>query len=105
MRLTVDVPATISSNQVTDIIDFGFASGGETNTVSKTVAASWSLNSLTITASITSSITADHDLEDIGVEGVFITSVSNIIDGVSFDVTVNAINNTWGRYNIIATGV
>jgi hypothetical protein len=49
--------------------------------------------------------TADHDPDDYALEGIQ-AYVTNIIDGVSFDLTVSCRAATWGRYviSILGTG-
>jgi len=41
--------------------------------------------------------TADHDLDDVVVEGI-VAYASNIIAGVSYDVVAYAPQGSWGRY-------
>ena len=90
-------------NVVTGTVDFGHAVSGEASTATVTLSATWALNSMTFQSAILSVATADHGAEDIGVEGLY-SSVSNVVNGVGFDVTVTAINDTWGRYTVYATG-
>jgi hypothetical protein len=47
---------------------------------------------------------ADHSVEDALIEGV-VFSVTNIISGVSFDVFAYSANNTWGKYNFVASKI
>ena len=41
--------------------------------------------------------TADHDPDDYVVEGVT-AYISNIVNGVSFDITAGCNDTTWGKY-------
>lgn len=93
-------------NSIQVQVDFGFASGGEGDTASATMAANWVSNNSKFSCSAIGKITADHDIEDPLVEGLN-AYVTNIIPGVSFDVQAYSPNNTWGRYliGVIGTNV
>jgi len=66
-------------------VDFGFASGNEDGTASVTVAASWVTATSRILCSPAAVATADHDPDDIMVEGIM-AYAANIIAGVGFDI-------------------
>ena len=104
-------PTTGTATTATCTVDFGFASGGETDTSSTiTVAAAWVTGTSILTASpVTFSSTgsaganADHDPDDTIVEGI-VAQVQNVVPGVGFDVFATSTNNSWGRYLINIIG-
>lgn len=93
-----------SANKVTAQVDFGFASGNEGDIAKVTVAASWASATSGIICAPLATATADHDPDDYAIEGIT-SYVTNIVDGVGFDIIVAAPHGTWGRYNMQAIGV
>lgn len=85
------------------LVDFGFASGGEGDLASVTVPASWVQANSVISCTPSSLQTSDHDTIDAILDRLIAIS-TNIIPGVSFDIFVTALNGTWGRYYLDASG-
>ena len=86
----------------TGFVDFGFPSGLEDSTASTTVLASWVSDSDNFFVSAVSGI--NHSVEDALLDGVSFC-VLNVINGVSFDVFAYSANNTWGRYDFVASKI
>jgi len=91
-------------NTASGEVDFGYASGGEGNFATVTVAAAWASSASTIICTPKLTATADQDPDDYAVEGLK-AYATNIVDGVGFDIVVMADYATWGRYNVEAIGV
>ncbi len=90
------------TGQVT--VDFGHASGGESDLANITVTATWVTNSSVILCNAAGVTTPDHDGEDAALEGI--TAVAaNLNEGVGFDVIARAPEGSWGRFNINIMGV
>lgn len=83
-------------------VDFGFASGQEGDVATLTVSTTWATTSAIITCVPFSGTTADHDPDDVAIEGIT-AYATNIIADTSFDLIVNAPQNSWGRYLINST--
>lgn len=84
-------------------VDFGHATGGETDMATVTVAAPWVTADSTIMCAPAAVATDDHDPHDVIIERIT-AYPSNIVPGVSFDIIAFAPNNSWGRYVINAMG-
>lgn len=83
------------------VVDFGFATGEEGDVATVTVAAPTVTADQNIICSALATPTADHDPDDVVVEGI-VVAANNIVPGVGFDITATAVNNSWGRYNVVA---
>jgi hypothetical protein len=86
---------------VTGEVDFGFPSGGEGDIATVTIPTTGVTALSNIVCSVLASASLDHDPQDASVEGV-VAYAANIIPGVSFDIVATAVNNTWGRYEVVA---
>ena len=75
-------------------VDFG-ANPAATATV--TVSAAWILTGSYIVVSVFDGTTADHDPGDAMLDRVTCYA-TNIVNGVSFDITASSQNGTWGKY-------
>lgn len=84
-------------------VDFGASSSQDYNAVT-TVSAAWVTSASIILCTPSGEATADHDSEDYILEGIT-ASVTNIVDGVSFDVIAGCPTGTWGDFIINCTGV
>lgn len=101
------IPATSSSSTIltTVVLDFGHAVSGESNNSNTvTVSAPWFTdgNAFACVLKYGTNLpdnSLDHGGDDAMIEGVNV-SLSNFIEGVSFDITASAPNGTWGRYNV-----
>lgn len=90
------------TGQVT--VDFGHASGGESDFASVTVAASWVTNGSVILCTAAGVATPDHDAEDAALEKITALA-ANLNAGIGFDVIARAATGAWGRYSINIMGV
>lgn len=95
-------PAT--PNVGTATLDFGFSGGGEGGTATVTVPALWVSAGSFINIRQAGISSTDHDPQDAILEGI-VTSISNIVSGVSFDIQAYAVNDTWGQYTVQYSGV
>lgn len=86
------------------ILDFGFQAGEEGDIAEATIAASWVTATSDVTCTVLGATTIDHDPDDAVVESLC-ACVTNIMPGVSFDVTLCAPQNTWGKYLVNIRGV
>lgn len=84
-------------------IDFGHSGGGETDSATVTVPATWVTTNSTILCQPAVAATPDHDPLDVVIERVT-AYPSNLVPGVSFDIVAYAPHETWGRYLINAVG-
>jgi len=103
-RTVLGLGAYVPVNTVTGQVDFGYASGGEGNFATVTVAAAWVTPTSRIICSPLLTATADHDPDDYVLEGLK-AYPKNIVNGVGFDIAVEADYATWGKYNVQAIGV
>lgn len=85
-------------------VDFGNASGGESDFARVSVAAAWVTNSSVILCTAAGVATPDHDAEDAALENI-IALAANLNAGVGFDVIARAATGAWGRYSINFMGV
>lgn len=97
-------PADVVINSAQAEVDFGFQSGGEGDSATATIEASWVTTSSNLVCTPYLYPTADHDPNDYWAEGI-IAYPENIVEGVSFDVVAIAPNNTFGKYLINVMGV
>lgn len=84
------------------IVNFGpnpFQASGEGNVVSTTVLATWVTATDIILVAPQAVPTPEHDPDDYAVEGIT-AYAANIVPGVSFDIIAQAVNSSWGRYQI-----
>jgi hypothetical protein len=86
---------------VSGTIDFGWSTGGEGEMASVTLSASGVTVTSQIICQINAVRTADHDPDDVAIEGLM-AYPANIVAGVGFDCVVCAPAGTWGRYGIVA---
>jgi hypothetical protein len=94
--------SSLQAEQTT--VDFGNASGGESDLAIVAVAAAWVTNGSVILCNAAGVSTPDHDPEDAALEGI--TAVAaNLNEGVGFDVVARAPQGSWGRFNINIIGV
>lgn len=84
-------------------VDFGHAGGGETDSASVTVPATWVTETSMIMCQPVVAATLDHDPIDVVIERIS-AFPSNLIPGISFDIVAYAPHETWGRYLINAVG-
>lgn len=84
-------------------VDFGHASGGESNFARASVSAAWVASGSVILCAVASG-SADHDPEDGALEGITATAC-NLVEGSGFDVIAHAPGGSWGRYNINIMGL
>lgn len=84
-------------------VDFGHASGGESNFARASVSAAWVAGGSVILCAVASG-SADHDPEDGALEGITATAC-NLVEGSGFDVIAHAPGGSWGRYNINIMGL
>lgn len=84
-------------------VDFGHASGGESNFARASVSAAWVASGSVILCAVASG-SADHDPEDGALEGITATAC-NLVEGAGFDVIAHAPGGSWGRYNINIMGL
>ena len=85
-------------------VDFGNASGGESDLAIVAVAAAWVTNGSVILCNAAGVSTPDHDPEDAALEGINAIA-ANLNEGVGFDVVARAPQGSWGRFNINIIGV
>lgn len=83
-------------------VDFGSSASQNFNAVT-TVPAAWVTSSSIILCTPSGEATADHDPEDYILEGIT-ACVTNIVDGVSFDVLAGCPTGTFGDFIINCTG-
>ena len=98
----ISTTATLTRS-ATAVINFGTSNLSDSN-ATVTISAPWVLSTTILVCSMLATPTADHDPDDYVVEGLS-AQATNIIPGISFDVTVSAPNSTWGRYNINVIGL
>jgi hypothetical protein len=84
-------------------VDFGHATGGESNFARASVSAAWVASGSVILCTVASG-SADHDPEDGALEGIT-TTACNLVEGSGFDVIAHAPGGSWGRYNINIMGL
>jgi hypothetical protein len=84
-------------------VDFGHATGGESNFARASVSAAWVASESVILCAVASG-SADHDPEDGTLEGITATAC-NLVEGSGFDVIAHAPGGSWGRYNINIMGL
>ncbi len=84
-------------------VDFGHATGGESNFARASVSAAWVESGSVILCAVASG-SADHDPEDGELEGITATAC-NLVEGSGFDVIAHAPGGSWGRYNINIMGL
>lgn len=84
-------------------VDFGHATGGESNFARASVSAAWVESGSVILCAVASG-SADHDPEDGALEGITATAC-NLVEGSGFDVIAHAPGGSWGRYNINIMGL
>ena len=101
-NLQIATTATVTKT-ATAVVNFGSINQTEYN-ATVTVAASWVGSGTILVCSPSATATADHDPDDYVAEGIM-PAITNIVPGVSFDVSASAPNGTWGRYNINVLGV
>jgi hypothetical protein len=97
----------LTSSYVNNIIISGIASirfplydVSEENFSSVTVNSPYIYLDKIVSTCILPMTSSNHEsLDDFKVENINL-NISNIIDGVSFDIILNAPNNTWGMYNV-----
>lgn len=93
-----------SGNFVQAQVNFGFPTGQEGDTAKVTVTGQpWVTGSSIIICNAASIATADHDPDDVLVEGI-VAYAQNLVPGVGFDIVALAPQNSWGRYLINASG-
>ncbi len=85
-------------------VDFGNASGGESDFASVTVAAAWVTGGSVILCHAAGVATPDHDAEDAALENITALA-ANLNAGIGFDVIARAAGGGWGRYIINLMGV
>ena len=85
-------------------VDFGNASGGESDFASVSVAAAWVTNGSVILCTAAGVATPDHDAEDAALENITALA-ANLNAGVGFDLIARAAGGAWGRYSINFMGV
>lgn len=90
-----------SFNKIVAEVDFGVTANG---LAIKTIAAVWANSTSVIICAPYATTTDDHDPEDYALEGLT-AYVTNIVDGVGFDIIASCNNTTFGKYNIQAIGV
>jgi len=93
IALTSDITGGIKG-QV--ILDFGSISQEDTNTTTTVLSTDIKTSSV-VTISPSGVSTTDHDPEDYMCDGIS-AYITNIIDGISFDIIGLAQNNSWGQY-------
>jgi hypothetical protein len=84
-------------------VDFGHATGGESNFARASVSAAWVASGSVILCAVASG-SVDHDPEDGALEGITATAC-NLLEGSGFDVIAHAPGGSWGRYNINIMGL
>jgi hypothetical protein len=84
-------------------VDFGHATGGESNFARASVSAAWVASGSVILCAVGSG-SVDHDPEDGALEGITATAC-NLVEGSGFDVIAHAPGGSWGRYNINIMGL
>lgn len=90
-------PANVAGAPITIEVDFGYADGGEGMSVTESI--------IDVSVKSTSrfvykfSNSTDHNVEEVILEQL-LPRVTNIVDGVSFDLMIYAPTDTWGRYNL-----
>ena|SRR5271168_1076180 len=97
------LPSPVPGNFVQALLDFGFSAGGQGDTATVTVAATWVTSLSIIICGFPAQASPDHDPDDAALEDLT-ASAGNIVPGVSFDIFAYAPNGTWGRYYVNATG-
>ena len=85
-------------------VDFGNASGGESDLASVAVTAPWVTNNSVILCHAAGVATPDHDAEDAALEGISAVA-TNLSVGIGFDVIARAPLGSWGRFNINIMGI
>lgn len=99
----VDAALTLIPQAAQVTVDFGNASGGETDIATVNVDAEWVTNGSVILCTAAGVTTPDHDAEDAALEGI--TAVAtNLNEGIGFDVIARAPQGSWGRFNINIMG-
>jgi hypothetical protein len=84
-------------------VDFGHATGGESQFARTSVSAAWVASGSVILCAVASG-SVDHDLEDGALESITATAC-NLVEGSGFDVIAHAPGGSWGRYNINIMGL
>lgn len=84
-------------------VDFGHATGGESNFARASVSAAWVASESVILCAVASG-SVDHDPEDGALEDITATAC-NLVEGSGFDVIAHAPGGSWGRYNINIMGL
>ena len=90
------------TGQVT--VDFGNASGGESDFARVSVAAAWVTNGSVILCTAAGVATPDHDAEDAALENITALA-ANLNEGVGFDLIARTAGGAWGRYSINIMGL
>ena len=105
LQTALDAKADQSAmpNTVQAQVDFGHASGGESNFARASVSAAWVASGSVILCAVASG-SVDHDPEDGALEGITATAC-NLVEGSGFDVIARAPGGSWGRYNINIMGL
>jgi hypothetical protein len=100
----IQPPSVIKSNLLQVLVDFGFPTGKEGDTARTTVTEQgWVTGSSIILCNAAAVATADHDPDDVLVEGI-VAYAENLVPGVGFDVLALAPQNSWGRYLVNVIG-
>jgi hypothetical protein len=98
------LPASGSGINIVQVtVDFGHVNDGLGDTATVTVPASWVTLSSQILCNVAALATPDHDPEDVILEDIDVAA-TNLVAGVSFDISAYASNGTWGRYLVNAIG-
>lgn len=96
------IPSNSRMGQAT--LDFGYAGGGEGDTATVTVPATWANQNSVIICQVGSLATADHDPEDAGIEQITARAL-NIVSGEGFDIQAGAAEGTFGQYIVMYQGL
>lgn len=96
--------STGGGNSVSATVDFGSASGQQSDIATVTVAATWVLAGTKLVCTPFAVATSNHDPEDYALEQIT-AYATNIVAGVGFDIIATSKNGTFGQYVVHAIGV
>src|SRR6266702_975162 len=108
MSIQIQNPTATSGtgvNLVQALLDFGFQTGQEGDLARLTITGqAWVTSGSIIVCSAAALATADHDPEDVAIEGIT-AYAENLVAGVGFDLVAKSCGDsgsTWGKYYINA---
>jgi hypothetical protein len=97
------VSGLLAVKKVQAVVDFGFASGGESGYTSVDVAATWVTANTRIWAQLDDDTTATHEPID-GILEQLLFSITDLNPGVGFTLHARAPQGTFGQYKILCIG-